>query len=95
MKEKKVVDTAEKIYSQLIDSGVDALLDDRDLSAGFKFKDADLLGTPLRITIGSRNLKNDKVEIKFRTEKESSLIMIQDVQAIISREVRRLHDSTK
>ncbi|MFC1862789.1 proline--tRNA ligase [Thermodesulfobacteriota bacterium] len=95
MKEKSVVDTAEKIYRQLIDNGIDALLDDRDLRAGFKFKDADLLGTPLRITIGSRNLDNNKVEMKFRTEKESSLIEPQDAQSIILGEISRLHDSTK
>ena len=95
MNEKDVADAAEVIYSGLMEKGIDVLLDDRDLRAGFKFKDADLLGIPLRITIGSRELKNGKVEMKLRTESESSLISYNDAAGIIIDKVKDLYDSTK
>ncbi|MBI5453323.1 MAG: proline--tRNA ligase [Deltaproteobacteria bacterium] len=57
---------AEAIYAELKDAGLDVLLDDRDERAGVKFKDADLIGIPLRITIGERNLKEGLVELKER-----------------------------
>ncbi|HPP07406.1 MAG TPA: His/Gly/Thr/Pro-type tRNA ligase C-terminal domain-containing protein, partial [Syntrophorhabdaceae bacterium] len=46
-------------------------IDDRDVRPGVKFKDCDLMGIPLRITIGEKNLKEGLVEIKFRDKKES------------------------
>jgi prolyl-tRNA synthetase len=93
--EKEVVDAAEKIYEGLMEKGIDALLDDRDMRAGFKFKDADLLGIPLRITIGSRELKNGKVEMKLRAGLENTLISFNDSVSIIIDKVKELYDSTK
>ena len=93
--EQEVVDSAENLYSELSSLGIEVLLDDRDMRAGFKFKDADLLGTPLRITIGTRSLKNSQIEMKLRSESESSLISIKDAAAIIMNKVKELHDSTK
>lgn len=95
MNEKDVVDTSERLYKELADNGLDVLLDDRDMRAGFKFKDADLLGTPLRITIGTRNLKNDQVEMKLRAEGESSLVPIGDSVPTIMKKVKKLYDSSK
>ncbi|MBW1805036.1 MAG: proline--tRNA ligase [Deltaproteobacteria bacterium] len=95
MNEKDVVDTSERLYKELADNGLDVLLDDRDMRAGFKFKDADLLGTPLRITIGTRNLKNDQVEMKLRAEGESSLVPIGDSISTIMKKVKKLYDSSK
>ncbi len=57
------------IYEFLKDQGFDVLLDDREVSGGFKFKDADLIGIPLRITVG-RKLKDGKVEMKLRNYKD-------------------------
>ena len=57
---------AEGIYAGLKEAGIDVLLDDRDLRAGVKFKDADLIGIPLQIVVGERNLASSKVEIKVR-----------------------------
>jgi len=93
--EREVVDAAEKIYRELLDKGLDVLLDDRDVRAGFKFKDADLLGIPLRIAIGTRNLKNGQVEIKLRSESDSSLISLRDSASIILNKINELYDSTK
>jgi len=95
MQETKVVEAAEKIYRELIDNGLDVLLDERDMSPGYKFKDADLLGTPLRITVGTRNLKNSQVELKVRSEEESSLISLTEASAIVLKKVDELYDSIK
>jgi prolyl-tRNA synthetase len=74
--DKKVVDVAEKIYRQLFDKGVEVLLDDRDQRAGVKFKDADLIGIPVRITVGKNSVEKGNVEIKLRSEKKSEKIDI-------------------
>jgi prolyl-tRNA synthetase len=57
---------AEEIYAGLVQAGVEVLLDDRDLRAGAKFKDADLIGVPIRVTLGERGLKEDQLEIRDR-----------------------------
>ena len=95
MHESEVAETAEKLHEELLGLGLDVLLDDRDLRAGIKFKDADLLGTPLRITIGMRSLKEQKVELKLRTESESTLIPLQETSKIIREKIETLYDSIK
>ncbi|MDD5458301.1 MAG: proline--tRNA ligase [Phycisphaerae bacterium] len=66
--------TAEKIHNELQQSGIEVLWDDRDARGGVKFKDADLLGIPVRITIGKKSLAEDKVEIKLRSQQEKQTI---------------------
>ena len=61
---------AMKIYEELKSQGVEVLVDDREERPGVKFKDADLLGMPVRITIGARGLKNNELEIVERSSKE-------------------------
>ena len=95
MHETEVLEAAEKIYGELVEGGLDVLLDDRDMRAGIKFKDADLLGTPVRVTLGMRNLKTGQVEMKIRTESESALIPFQDASRIIKEKVKDLYDSIK
>ncbi|MBW2205996.1 MAG: proline--tRNA ligase [Deltaproteobacteria bacterium] len=95
MHESEVAETAEKLHEELLGFGLDVLLDDRDLRAGIKFKDADLLGTPLRITIGMRSLKEQKVELKLRTESESTLIPLRETSRIIREKIKTLYDSIK
>jgi prolyl-tRNA synthetase len=75
--EENVVQAAEQIYQQLLDKGVDVLLDDRPLRGGVKFKDADLLGIPVRITVGRRSVAEGAVEIKLRAESESRKVAIE------------------
>jgi prolyl-tRNA synthetase len=72
-KEEAVAVASEKIYRQLLDAGVEVLLDDRDDRPGIKFKDADLIGIPLRIVVGSKNLANGQVELKIRATGEVTL----------------------
>ena len=64
------VSVAEELYNGLRAAGVETLLDDRDLRPGGKFKDADLIGIPTRVTIGERGLNEDKLEIRDRRTKE-------------------------
>ncbi|MEJ2726326.1 MAG: proline--tRNA ligase [Deltaproteobacteria bacterium] len=95
MHEKKVVEASEAVYGALSERGVDVLLDDRDVRGGIKFKDADLLGTPVRITLGARGLKEGKAELKLRTASKSTFIPLQDVPEVAARTVKELHDSIK
>jgi prolyl-tRNA synthetase len=76
--DKEVVKTAEETYKQLLDKGIDVLLDDRDLRGGVKFKDADLLGIPVRITVGSKSVKEGNIEIKLRSESQSQKVPIKE-----------------
>jgi prolyl-tRNA synthetase len=69
-KEQNVVDTAQKIYDELWARGVEVLWDDRDERPGVKFKDADLIGIPLRVTVGGKGLAGGNVEMKPRTESD-------------------------
>jgi prolyl-tRNA synthetase len=66
VKDQEVMDMAEWIYQQMQGLGVDVILDDRDERPGFKFKDADLLGHPIQVIVGSKGLQNRVVEIKNR-----------------------------
>ncbi|MHC4962978.1 MAG: His/Gly/Thr/Pro-type tRNA ligase C-terminal domain-containing protein [Planctomycetota bacterium] len=70
-KEDEIVEAAEKIYQQLLDAGVEVIIDDRNARGGVKFKDADLLGIPIRVTIGRKSLAEGQVEFKLRSEPES------------------------
>jgi prolyl-tRNA synthetase len=71
--------TAESLYEKLTGEGWDILLDDRDLRAGIKFKDADLIGVPIRITLGERHLKEGKVEVYYRREDRTDTVEIKAV----------------
>ena len=63
----EVQSVANRYYDELTQAGVDVLFDDRNARPGFKFKDADLIGIPLRVVIGGKGLKNGEVEIQWRT----------------------------
>ena len=76
-------------------AGLDVLVDDRDQRPGFKFKDADLIGIPLRVVVGERGLKEGKVEIKWRDQSEAKTVPAATAAAAILDEVdamRRRHD---
>ena len=69
-----VMETAEGLADRLREAGHDVILDDRDQRPGFKFKDADLIGFPLRIVVGERGLKEGKIELKWRSESEPKTV---------------------
>jgi len=78
-KDDQVREAAEKIYQQLLAEDIEVLLDDRDERPGIKFKDADLIGIPLRVTVGARNLKEGNVELKERKSGTMSMFSINDI----------------
>ncbi|HUV73631.1 MAG TPA: proline--tRNA ligase [Anaerolineae bacterium] len=87
--EAKIVDTAESLYHSLQSKGCEILYDDRNESAGVKFNDADLIGIPFRLTVGSRSLRAGGVEIKRRDAEEDEIVSLQGLEekvpALVSR----------
>ncbi|MEG8948167.1 proline--tRNA ligase [Rosettibacter firmus] len=85
MKNPEIRDTCESLYTNLQKDGFEIIYDDRtDVSAGFKFNDADLLGMPLQIIVGEKNLKNGNVEIKIRKTGEKVLVSLSELSQRIN-----------
>jgi prolyl-tRNA synthetase len=82
-KEEKLRDAADKLYQELQRRGVDVLLDDRDERPGVKFKDGDLVGIPLRVTIGAKSLDKDCVELRWRRDGKTDEIAVADAAKTI------------
>jgi prolyl-tRNA synthetase len=74
VKDAKMAEVAEQVYATLTGTGFAVLYDDRDERPGVKFKDADLLGSPVRVTVGSRALKEGVVEVRRRRTGEVSTV---------------------
>ncbi len=72
-----VVAAAEGLYEDLLAKGVDVLLDDRDERPGVKFNDADLVGIPVRVVVGSKSLADGKVELSLRRDGEKELVPVE------------------
>jgi prolyl-tRNA synthetase len=87
-KEQEIQETAFELYAKLQSEGVEALLDDRDERPGVKFKDADLLGIPLRIVVGKKGLAEGKVELKARNEKDVSMVPVAEIVEKVAQTVR-------
>ncbi len=75
-KDDAVRETAEDLYGALQQAGIEVILDDRDERPGTKFKDADLVGIPLRVTVGARALKEGSVELQQRSSGERTMLPI-------------------
>lgn len=75
----KITDLASDIYKELLQDGIETLLDDRDERSGVKFKDADLIGIPLCVIIGQASLNQKKIEIKMRRNKNTVLAEEKDI----------------
>jgi prolyl-tRNA synthetase len=80
-----VAPMAEKLYQELQKEGIEVLFDDRDDSPGVKFNDADLLGIPLRLTLSPRTLQSQSVEAKWRTEKETRLLPLDNLASRVKK----------
>lgn len=78
MKDEHIVETADKIYQALTESNIDTIYDDRDERLGVKFNDMDLIGIPIRITVGKK-LAENKVELKLRKEDTSKDVDIENI----------------
>jgi len=81
VEDARLRETAEQLAASLDAAGVDALLDDRDERPGVKFKDADLIGLPVRVTVGPRALARGCVELKTRTAREATEVPVGDAAA--------------
>ncbi len=77
-------ETAVSLYAQLQQAGVDVLFDDRDERPGIKFKDADLIGLPLRLTVSQRSLAQGGVEVKARVGGETAVVPLDDLLAYVT-----------
>lgn len=91
--------TADKIYEELENKGIEVIYDDRDVRAGAMFADADLLGVPVRLVVGPKNLKDGKVELKTRDKSISELVdvdnTVDEVQAVIDKLFQEINSKVK
>jgi prolyl-tRNA synthetase len=90
-KDEAILSTARALHDALEKAGVEVLWDDRDERPGVKFKDADLIGIPLRVTIGAKGLAAGHVELKPRTEpdpKKAELVPVADAARVLTERVR-------
>jgi prolyl-tRNA synthetase len=95
MSDAGLVETAESIYRGLLDRGIEVILDDREERPGGKFKDADLIGVPIRITVGERGMKEGVVEIRLRETGETTKVEIEaavDRAAEMVRELKKRYE---
>jgi len=88
----KVQKIAGQLYKDLISAGLEVLFDDRDESPGVKFNDADLIGVPLRITVGNRALKEGGVEVKLRHQSDKTLVPLDKIVSQAGEIIQGLYD---
>ena len=91
----EVNEIAEKLYQDLKTTGFEVLFDDRDESPGVKFNDADLIGVPLRITVGHRALQEGGIESKLRSESDKTLIPLDQVIDKVTETIQGLYSEVK
>jgi len=80
---------AEQLYRELQAEGIEVLLEDRDLRPGVKFKDADLMGIPVRLVIGDKTLPNGELEFKIRKTGEVRLVKITEAKELVKEFIRK------
>lgn len=81
---ENIVKTAEKTYNELQAAGISVLYDDRDISVGTKFKDADLIGCPIRVTLSEKTLEKTQAEVQKRTESEATFVPLGELIKTLS-----------
>ncbi|MFT7622307.1 MAG: prolyl-tRNA synthetase [Myxococcota bacterium] len=86
--DEAVVEAAAGIYAELREAGIEVVLDDRIMRPGGKFKDADLIGFPYQVVVGSRGMKDGMVEIKDRKTNEKQLVTVAQAAAQVAETVR-------
>jgi len=89
-REEDVLRAAEDLYRKLTDAGIEVLYDDRDERPGVKFKDADLIGLPIRIAVGKKALADGAVEFKLRRDREATTIPLAEVVDRVREAMREL-----
>lgn len=91
-KDEDVMAAAQKMYDALRDSRDEVVLDDRNERAGIKFKDADLIGYPVRVTIGKKWKENGTVEIKLRRTGDVTEVALEDCVETVKKMIQELHE---
>jgi prolyl-tRNA synthetase len=86
-------ETAEKLYQQLVQGGIEILYDDREESPGVKFADADLIGIPIRLTASKRSLESGGIELKLRESDEKAVIPTEEIVDRVRAEITALEDA--
>ena len=96
MSDRMIVETAESLYESLTPRGIEVLLDDRHEWAGIKFKDGDLIGIPIRVTIGRKTFDKGGLEVILRSKKATHLVKPDEAPSFIEELIRKeIHDQTK
>lgn len=91
-KDEALMEVSERLYKELKQAGVDVLLDDRKDRAGVKFKDADLIGYPVRITVSKNTIESGEVELRVRKDGSTSTVKIDEVTTSVQGLLRLLKD---
>ncbi len=91
-KDQNLMQVAESIYNALNNSGVETVIDDRPERAGVKFNDADLVGYPVRVTVGSKRLANGEVELYLRRDGETVPVPLEDVVGAVKERLRMMDE---
>ncbi|MEZ6123435.1 MAG: proline--tRNA ligase [Planctomycetaceae bacterium] len=86
--DEAVMAETNRIYEELTTAGIDVLMDDRDQRPGFKFKDADLIGLPVRVVIGGKGLTDGIAEVKLRTDAEATRVPLAETVAHVTGLIR-------
>ena len=84
-KSVRVKETAEQMYTQLQQAGIEVLFDDRKERPGVMFADHELIGTPYLLIIGERNLDNQEIEVKNRITGEKSMMAIDNIMSLFEK----------
>ena len=84
MEDPEVVGKADEVYQQLVGEGFEVLYDDREMSAGVKLADADLIGIPMRLIVSQKSLEKGGIEVKKREEKKGKIVSFDKFLEILS-----------
>jgi prolyl-tRNA synthetase len=86
---------ADDLYTVLQEDDIEVLYDDRDERPGVKFNDADLIGLPLRVTVGERSLAKGGVELKHRDQKDSEIVPPEEIIGRLERDLGFMRDALR
>jgi prolyl-tRNA synthetase len=90
-KDTEVRKVCDEVYKKLLDEKIDVIYDDRNASAGFKFNDADLIGSPIRVAIGAKSIEKGGAEVMIK-DKEAIIIKIDKIIEEVKKTKKMLHD---
>lgn len=90
MNNEAILEAAEKLYQDFSNEGIEVILDDRDERAGVKFNDADLIGIPLRVTIGTKRLAEGRVEVRIRKTGDVMILSMDEARKFVINRLLRL-----